>query len=203
MKDFLSFFLRAGSIVLAPILLSSVVVVSSEAASYAVPQGYDNIINAQNSLAYGVLTNASASVSGNFYVIGGESVRYKCLVVPKIVCRGSAVDPLISAVVSEISLRDPVSDENLPVFNSDVRIEKDAVGTGNFYVCAAAYGGITFDEFTMSSASGSLSYIYKGNINLRSFVYFSNKAASTVPANHSGSGSAGSYISIEHKQVCQ
>jgi hypothetical protein len=146
-------------------------------------------------------------LSSNSYTIGGVSVKYRCIVVPKITCRSSSVDPIIVATTSEVNAQDPVSNENLQIYNSDIRIEADnpGTGTGNFYVCGAVYAGISFDDFSIGTdaATSSITYSYKGNALLRSFVYFSDLAASTNPTNKSGTGSAGSYMTIEHHQYCK
>lgn len=180
---------------------------SAQAAVYAVPQTYDNIVNGQKSSTYSVINNNTSVLSSNSYTIGGVSVKYRCIVVPKITCRSSSVDPIIVATTSEVNAQDPVSNENLQIYNSDIRIEADnpGTGTGNFYVCGAVYAGISFDDFSIGTdaATSSITYSYKGNALLRSFVYFSDLAASTNPTNKSGTGSAGSYMTIEHHQYCK
>lgn len=159
------------------------------AASYMVPQTYDNMHNASQSFQYGVIKQSTPTMSSVGYTIGGSAANYRCLVVPKITCRSSPGVNL-SAAVSEVSLRDPDSNEQLHVFVADMRIEEDA---GNFYLCGAAYGGVMFDDFTMSSSGSNLSYDYKANVNLRAFQYFTSTAnASTT-----------SYMTVQFNQTCQ
>lgn len=94
------------------------------------------------------------------------------------------------ANVSEVSLRDPTSNESLNVYNTDIRVE-DA-GT-SYNICGAAYGGITFDSFNMSVAGTTLNYSYQGNVNIRAFPYFTSV----------GNSSSTSYMTVEYRQVCR
>jgi len=165
---------------------------SLSAGVYIVPQSYDNISNAAKSSAYGVIKQATSQLSSNSYTIGGQSVKYRCLVVPKIKCTAATAE--ISANISESSLKEPGTESLVTTFQTDLRIEDDAI---NWYVCSAGYGGQVWDdsklESTVVAGNTQLKYTYKPNSKAIEYFYFTNKSNS----------SADSFIAISYSQSCK
>lgn len=100
----------------------------------------------------------------------------------------------MNASISEINLKHPSSGEAVNTYGSDLRLEQDAGATGNFYICGAAYGGMTYDELTMSIAGANLTYDYKGNNQVQAYRFFTND---------NPEGVVRSYMSVVYHQVCQ
>jgi hypothetical protein len=159
---------------------------------YIVPQEYDNMIASSKSSSYGIITQATVDLSGNSYTIGGKSVRFKCLKIPKISCVAAA--PNINANISETSLKRPTTEELLLTFQTDIRIEEDAT---NWYVCGAAYGGQIWDDSSLSSATTAagteITYTYVPNSKSEEYHYFTNQA----------NASTQSYLTVSYDQICQ
>ena len=168
-------------------------VTSGFAGVYITPKDYDNMYLSNQSESYGIINQATADLSGNSYTIGGIPRQYRCLVVPKIKC--AAAVPEVIAAVSETSLRHPAVDEIVDVFTTDIRIEEAA---DDFFVCAAAYGGVVYDRSEISShqdASGNtvIDYSYEPLVQSEQFWYFTDVA----------NASNTSYMTIEYRQVCR
>lgn len=164
--------------------------------SYVTPAEYDNLREGHRSAGYGVLTNTTGSLSANSYVIGGQTVKYRCLVVPKIDCRAAV--PSIIPNVSEVSVREESTNEVVNVYTTDVRVEDTA---NDWYLCGAAYAGATADHFEMTSgkdpATGDpvIHYEYKPNEYLETWFAFTNYSGNK--------GNNSSYMAISYKQVCR
>lgn len=168
-----------------------------QAATYIVPNTYDNMVNSVASQQYGVIKQANATLTTNVYTIGGVSAKYRCLSpVQKITCRAGARS--INVVMSEAVLKDPTSNEILNNYATDVRVEEDV---NSYYICGAAYAGMTYDDFSMSSdaTTGAITYEYKGNVKVRGFVYFTDVGNAFTPA----STSVGSYMTVQYQQICR
>jgi hypothetical protein len=160
--------------------------------TYIVPQGYDNMVNTSKSQAYSMINQSTAKLSGNSYSLGGQSVQYRCVSVPKITCRSAT--PEITANVSEASLRNPNTENLMMTFQLDLRIEDDG---DDWLVCGAGYGGQTWDESTLTSrevnGETELTYEYKPNANSEEYLYF------TSVANNSNS----SFMTVSYSQYCK
>ncbi len=178
------------------ILLSSILSSATLFAGvYLVPQEYDNMVNSTRSESFGVISQSTANMSGNSYVLGGTAVNFRCLRVSKINC--TAATPQINANISETSLKRPSTEELLLTFQTDLRIEEDTA-TNEWLLCGGAYGGQVWDDSSLSSTddgSGNieLTYSYTPNSKSEEYWYFTNVA----------NASNQSYLSVTYNQVCQ
>ncbi len=164
-------------------------------ANYLTPPEWDNVVISQKSDSYALIDNTSSGIwSGNRYMIGGKYLNYKCVRVPKIQCVGSS--PKLVATVSEVGLKN--SGYTVPVWVSNIRVEEDAT---NWYVCGAAYGGVTADRSVMSSTTSGgnqkINYNYQANYYVDAFYGFTKPSAGT------SRGDTSSFMFIKHKQVCR
>lgn len=174
------------------IISASVAVSSLFAGVYIVPQEYDNMVNASKSQGFGVITQSTSQLSGNSYTIGGQSVQFRCLVVPKISC--TSATPQINANISESSLKRPSTEELVSTFQTDLRVESD---TSNWYLCGAGYGGQTWDDSNLTSKTVAgqtqVTYSYTPNSKGEQYYYFTNLS----------NASTQSYLTVTYNQVCQ
>jgi len=159
---------------------------------YVVPQEYDNVVSSVKSKSFGVITQATATLSTNTYTIGGQNVKFRCLSVPKINC--TAATPQVNANISESSLKRPSDESLLETFQLDIRVEEDA---NNWYLCGAGYGGQVWDDSTLTSttvgSTTNVTYTYKPNSKKEEYYYFTDLANS----------SAQSYLTVTYSQMCQ
>ncbi|MBD3822924.1 MAG: hypothetical protein IE916_00245 [Epsilonproteobacteria bacterium] len=170
------------------VLLSSIL----GASNYLTPAEYDNIVLSQRSAGYELISNATPTLSANSYQIGGETVNYRCIVVPKIDCR--ATTPDLIANISEVGVK--VGGKTVPVYAANLRVEVDA---DNWYICGGAFAGVTADESTLTSttnASGEteITHVYTPNKFIDAYYAFTS---------HVKTGDADSFMFIKHKQVCR
>lgn len=165
--------------------------------NYITPAEWDNILASQRSAAYSKIDNTTAGAiySGNSYVLGGQTVFYKCIKVPKITCRASS--PEIVASISETLIKS--GGFSVMVWASNLRIEEDAT---NWYVCGGAYGGVTADKSVMTSDTSNpavlkLDYTYEANYYVDAFYGF------TKPKGSLKRGDTDSAMFIKHQQICR
>jgi len=178
-------------------LIAIVLPILASADTYIVPAEFDNIREAQKSTGYDVIYNTTATFSANNYVLGGQSLKYRCLVIPKIVCR--AASPALIPSIAETSLRLSAAKNVVPVYTANFRIEDD--GGANWHLCAAAYGGITADKSELTSSIDGL-----GNTVIN-YVYEPNHPSQSILAyfctDNANRGDDSSYIAMRWKQVCR
>jgi hypothetical protein len=160
---------------------------------YVVPQGYDNLQNSVNSKGSVVITNSTPTFSGNFYTLGGRSLRYRCAVIPKINCVAGTLSMEVG--IDSHSLKRAPLEELLMTFQIDDRVEED---TANYYVCGGAYGGQVWDESLLTStqeADGStnINYSYTPNKEMEELFFFTSEP----------NGSTNSFMIINHSQICR
>ena len=165
--------------------------------NYITPAEWDNILASQRSATYSKIDNTTAGAiySGNSYTLGGKSVRYKCIKVPKITCRASSPD--IVAGISETMIKS--GGFSVMVWAANLRIEEDAT---NWYICGGAYGGVTADKSVMSSDTSDptvlkLDYTYEANFYVDAFYGF------TKPSGSLQRGDSDSAMFIKHQQICR
>ena len=165
---------------------------------YAVPAEFDNFRLGHLSTTYGIITGTTPGTSANLYTLGGQTVRYRCLVVPKIQCVASTAT--IVPTLSEVSVRHNTTGEVLSLWSADIRIED---GGTQWFVCGAAYAGERSDDSTLTkvdNADGSVSlqYTYEPNINHYDVIAF----ATTIPGGFN-SAATSSYMTVQHRQICR
>jgi len=180
------------STLLAGTVLSGIVLFAGE---YIVPKEYDNTYNSIKSQSYGLIHNRLTTLSSTTRSIGGKSgLHYRCIVVPKIQCRAAV--PTMAATISDISLREPAHNKLMIPYATDLFVED---GGANWRVCAAAIGGLQWDDVTLTSQKTSTG---KTKITLNYYPLKENMVYYyfTDDANH---GSDSSYMVVEMKQVCQ
>lgn len=193
------------------LFLSLIAVEYINAASYIVPLEYDNIRLSVKSSGYGIITGATSTLSTNNYTIGGKSVKYRCITVPKIRCATGLAT--ITPSLSEVSIRETTNSEVVTVWSADIRVEEDtSANTGNWFICGAAYGGEMSDNSVVTvvpQADGSrnLTYKYEPNINRYDIFAFVDTVP-TYPATPgaivtSNAADATSYMTVEYRQVCR
>jgi len=162
-------------------------------AEYIIPPEYDNLINSAESSQKVLISNGS-SIGGQTRSIGGRSVRYKCVTLPKILCRGSSATMSIS--ISEVSLRD-TTNKLVTTFATDAYVE-NGTGGNSWNVCGGAVGGMLWDDSTLVATKigndTRLTYSYTPNANQLIYHFFTNLGSS---------GGNGSYMTIYTKQFCQ
>lgn len=173
---------------------------------YVVPAEFDNFRLGHLSSSYGILNSTSPGVSTNSYTLGGQTVRYRCLIVPKVDCVASTAS--IVPALSEVSVRHAGTGEVLSLWTADIRIEEDLTTTvaapaGSWYICGGAYAGERSDDSTMSlvnnaDGSQSINYIYEPNINHYDAIAFSTTTPAGFNAPH-----VSSYMTIRYKQICR
>lgn len=159
---------------------------------YLVPNSYDNLVLSNASEGYAVITNGTTTLSNNSYALGGVSVKYRCIKVPKIECAAST--PELQVSVSEVSLRDS-SGYVVDTWAYDVRVEDDAQ---NWYICAGAYGGLTKDKVWLETdANGNVRANYQAHADfLIENTYFCS-------GNSKCSNDNQSYLTVKYLQVCR
>lgn len=175
------------------ILLGLLVVKSVIGAEYIVPAEYDNNILATESTERVLISNTLGTLSTASRTIGGKTVRFRCTIIPKIDCRGTA--PRIILTTSEFSLREPVYNKLVNIYTYDV-FEED--GGTDWRVCGGAVGGTTWDDSKLSSTVNEagetvITHTYVPNAEQEIFHFFTND-----PNN----GSNTSFMVVETKQVC-
>jgi len=170
---------------------------SSLLADYAIiPAEYDNIRETQQSTNQGEITNTSPTFSANTYKIGGQSLNFRCIVIPKIQCRASTPELIPSIVEKE--LRVGVNKNVVPVYSANYRIEN---GATDWYLCGAMYGGMTADISELNTtvdATGrtQIAYTYVPNDPSKNSMFWGL-------TNSSQKGEDSSYMSFRWKQVCR
>jgi len=98
---------------------------------------------------------------------------------------------------SDISLRDPSSNKQVPVYGREA-IAEDKGGYWN--VCGAAVGGVSWDDtdLTYSPSKDKIDFTYKHDKLGSFFYYFTNGNSHGLNVGH-----ANSYMIITTKQTCR
>jgi hypothetical protein len=166
---------------------------SVAAGTYIVPKEYDNVYNSNKSKKFALISNKLTTLSSATKTLAGKDVHYRCVSVSKIDCR--AATPDVTAVVSDVVLMKPGSDEIVPIYATDLLVE-DA---GNSWrICGAAIGAIVWDDAklheTKTKTGKKITLTYKPLVNNETYRFFTDDA---------NRGSDKSYMTIELQQVCK
>lgn len=175
--------------------LLAVTTVILNGAEYIVPPEYDNTVMGVESRTLGLIHNGLTTLSATSKTLGGQTVRFKCFPITKINCRGATA--IASAVVSEVSLKEPTRNELVINYGTDTLVEDAGA---NWRVCGAAVGGITWDTSEMNSSTDAvtgettITYNYVPNTTQEIYYFFTNNA---------NIGGTSSFMVLDVKQTCR
>ncbi len=179
------------------IFLGIIFSVISWGAEYIVPPEFDNTVLATESSQRILISNTTSPLlwSNGLRTIGGKTVRYRCVTIPKIQCRGKSARIVVNT--SEISLRDKSVNKLVNIYTYDVIAESS--GKTSWKVCGGAVGGTTWDNTSLTSyksgADTILRFTYDENAVQDIAYFFTNRPTQEI-------GGANSFMVIETKQVC-
>lgn len=186
----------------APLL--SFVPICAFSAEYIIPPEYDNTVNSVRSHFEVLITNITTLFSANTYPIGSRTLRYRCVNVPKINCRGGAMPTIKLSLKGVPVLKEPVGSQSLSVYEVDTQSEDDG---DSFRVCGGALGVVSWDnsEMTQDATTKEITYSYTPVNHVLDYYFFTDIAGTVIANGIDGGqqrGDDNSYMVINADQVC-
>lgn len=190
-------------ILLPTLLLSNSLIYSAE---YVIPPEYDNIANSvQKSHHQVLISNLATLTSSSTYKLGSQTLKFKCVNVPKINCRGGKSAKMKIKLKEVPVLKEPKFHKSIPIYEVSTKTED---GGANFRVCGGAMGVISWDDsiLTQDATTKKITHAYtplKYHLDYYVFTNIAGNVSSNGIDGGAQKGDNNSYMTVDTEQICE